>query len=101
MKPSALRREIWRDISTGTAWNVIFAIIASVLLTGLAAGNILLVSRINAQSCLVFSQQPEVHAIVAVRSPEKQLSAAALPSSSIRTYEATPGIDPTGDLSVE
>lgn len=116
MKSSALRREIWRDISTGTAWSVIFTLIASVLLTGLAAADVLLVSRINAQAehyrssmasimvmeakgkinahaCLALSRQPGVHAVVAVRSPEKQVSADALPSSSIRTYESTPGVE--------
>lgn len=116
MKPSGLWREVWRDIHTGTAWTVIFTVLASALLTGLAATDVLMVSRLNHQAqhfrnvmanvhvveapqkvdphaCMALSHLTGVHSAVAVRTPEHQVSANVLPSSNIRTYEATPGID--------
>lgn len=116
MRSAALWREIWRDIHTGTAWTIIFTILASALLMGLTAIDIVMVSRLNQQAqhyrnvmanvqvveapqkidphaCMALSHLVGVHAAVAVRSPEHQVSATVLPSSNIRTYEATPGID--------
>lgn len=116
MKSAALRREIWRDIHSGTAWTLIFTLLATILLTGLTLLDISVVSRLNAQAqnfrtvmasvmvieapqkidpqaCLALASQPSVQAVAAVRSPQQQASAAALPSSTVRTYEATPGIE--------
>lgn len=116
MKSSALWREIWRDIHTGTAWTVIFTVLASALLTGLAATDLMMVSRLNQQAqhfrnvmanvhvveapqkidphaCMALSHLAGVHSAVAVRNPEHQVSANALPSSNIRTYEATSGVE--------
>lgn len=116
MRASALWREVWRDIHTGTAWTIIFTLLSSIVMTGVAAMDVLVVSRLNAQAhhfrsvmasvlvleapqkidpaaCMALSTQPGVHSAVALRSPQRQASANVLPSSSIRTYEATPGIE--------
>lgn len=116
MRTAALWREIWRDIHTGTAWTLMFTVLASALLTGLAAADVLLVGRLNHQAqhfrdvmanvhvveapekvdphaCIALSRVAGVHSAVAVRNPAHQVSANVLPSSTIRTYEATPGVD--------
>lgn len=115
MKSAALRREIWRDITTGTSWTLIFTLIASVCITGIAMTDILVVSQltskaqqyrhsmasvmvleapksIDGKACMALARVAGVHSAAAVRSPEHQVSANAIPSSSIRTFEATTGI---------
>lgn len=116
MKSSALWREIWRDIHTGTAWTVIFTVLATALLLGLTVTDLLTVTRLNQQAqyyrtvmanvqvveapqkidphaCMALNHLAGVQVSVAVRNPEHQVSANVLPSSTIRTYEATPGVE--------
>lgn len=115
MKNAALIREIWRDIYSGTAWTFIFTLVASTILTGIAAFDVLLVSRLNNQahhfrhsmasimvlesaghidpeSCLALARLEGVHSALAIRKADRQLSASVLPSSHMRTYEANGNI---------
>lgn len=116
MKPSALWREIWRDVASGTAWTILFTLLATLLLTGLTVVDLHMVTRLNQQAeeyrsvmanvqvleapgkvdpaaCMALSYLPGVQAAGAIRTPQHQISANALPSSTIRTYEATPGVE--------
>lgn len=112
MKNSALLREIWRDIRSGTAWTVIFSFLSSIILMGLAVADLTFLSRLNNQAtylrnsmasvtvleapghinpnaCLALTRYEGVKSVVAIRSAQSPLTPSALPSTPIRTFEAT------------
>ena len=110
MTPRALAREMWRDITTGTAWTGIWTlIVAAVLIAGvgidlLALGRetaaaqhyrdslssvhvIEAHGRIDAASCQALSRIPAVRGAIALRAIERGMRADAMPSTRLQTWE--------------
>lgn len=114
MTPEAIFREAWRDITSGTARTVAFALLLSAVTAGLVAADLLAVQsmtaaaekfrssgasvatiaakgRIDAAACEALSTVAGVRAAGAIRKNDRGIVAAALPSSSIPVMEATQG----------
>ncbi|WP_129583325.1 hypothetical protein [Actinomyces mediterranea] len=115
MTVSALARETWRDMMTGTAWTGIWVIVTVLLIGGSVCLDLAVISRaldsasayqesasnirviqtnraIDGASCHALSRLPGVRGAAAVRSTTSRVRVNVLPSTSLDVYETTPGI---------
>lgn len=114
MRWSAILREAWRNITSGTARTVKLALVLAVVSVGLTAADLVAVraittaaetyqsagasvitlaapGRIDGTACEALAAVPGIRAAGAIRSSENGIVAAALPSTSIPVKEVTAG----------
>ncbi|MDO5676339.1 MAG: hypothetical protein Q4G35_02390 [Propionibacteriaceae bacterium] len=114
MRITAICREAWRDIITGTTGTVVFGTLLSIIIAGLTFLDLTTITGLNHQAqqyrssmasvtvlqapgridgaaCEALNQLPGAQA-AAVRPALEPLVAAHLPGTTMQTYEATPSI---------
>lgn len=115
MKTVSLFREAWRNVVTGTARAVLFAVLLSAVVVGLVVAELSTVrglaasadefrragaatvtlaapGQIDGVACEALSGVPGVRAAGALRAEPQGLAVAALPSSRVPLYEVTAGL---------
>jgi hypothetical protein len=115
VKAAAVRREVWRDIMTGTARTAIFALALGLLVLGLVAVEQLQVrrlvedatafraagasvvtmsaeGRIRGEACERLGEVPGVRAAGALSQRRDGLRLATLPQSPLTLYSVSPGL---------
>lgn len=116
MKPSALWREAWRDIATGTAGSLALALLLTLICYGLLGIDLLTISRLNDEAaryqssmasvrvvaapehidplaCAALNTIPDVRAAAAVRTSKTGIRALALPGTTITAYDSVGPIE--------
>jgi len=114
MRTIEVLREAWRDLSSGAGAGVVCAVVLAVLLAGVVGSRTVTVTadvraaaqwvtsgaatqvftaagRIDGRACAALADEPNVLAAGAFRKTEDGMVVAALPGSSIPTYEVTGG----------
>lgn len=116
MKPSALAREAWRDITTGTGGSAVFALLLALVCYGMLGIDLLTISGLNDEAaryqssmasvrviaapehidpaaCTSLTSIPDVRAAAAVRSSGTAIRALALPGTTITAYDSAGPIE--------
>lgn len=110
MRPRALAREAWRDMTSGTAWIGVWSLVVALLLGGGIALDLRVIAleasaaqdyqramasvhvvespgAIDASACRALARLEGVSGAFAIRKAERSLTPAAMPSSSLQTWE--------------
>ncbi len=121
MKIEALWREIWRDMTSGTAWIGIWTLLVALLLGGGLSLDLQVIAResgaakeyqeamasvrviesyqgIDGATCRALGKLQGVNGAIAIRKATESVTPAALPSASLQTWEYTGEVEGVFDM---